>query len=144
MLIALFCSVSHKDLADNVFMSMDGGLSPSSDKEEEEKFGSCDDQQAPDEVERDPENSSVAQSDDELASNLSENVDEASIDEEGNDHDDNDGDAEADVGGGNDDNANSDVESASDDNYDDIASNISGKLPYACLLCLCFSCFTIN
>jgi len=134
--------VSHKDIADNVFTSMDGGLSASSD-DEEEKVDKRDDQQPAEEVERDAQNGSVAHSD-ELASNLSENVDEASID------DGNDGDAEADIDasiGTGDDNANSDVESATDDNNDDIASNISGKLSsecYAYSLHLCVSCFSIN
>ena len=154
--VIVFCSVAHKDLADNVFATMDRDLSASSDEgeEEEEVDDSCDEQQPP-QLQSDPENSSLAQSDD-LASNFSENIDDASVDDEyhNDDNDANDGDAndvEADVGDGNDDasvgsgddGAESDVESDAGDDNADTASNASGKLSFRCSTCLSRHCSVV-
>jgi len=140
----MYCLVIHNDLAGNVFASMDRALSASSDDEEETIEGSED--QQPRQLQSDRENSSVVQSD-ELASNLSENVDEASVDEDVNDdeaevEDENDvasvssggGDecGGSDVQSGADDGGGSDVQSGADDNNSDNASGISGKLYFVC------------
>jgi len=122
------CSATHKDLAGNVFATMDRGLSASSD-EGEEKVDSSNDDQRPPELQLDPKNSSVAHSD-ELAS--PKYSDDASVDKEDDDDDDDSkdeahaGDASIDSGGS--DGGESDIQSgADDDDNGDIASDASGK-----------------
>ena len=131
--VIVFCSVTHSDLAGNVFASLDKDLSASSDDDEE----SAEDRQPP-ELELDPENSSAVGSD-ELANGVWENVDEASIDED----DDNDVEDENEVtsvgGCGGSDHGESDVETDADDDNSNSASDISGKLNFTS--CACFSVF---
>ena len=122
-----FHAVAHKDLAGNVFASMDKDLSADSD-DEEENIESYEDQQLP-ELERNHENSSIGQSD-ELASNASENVDKASVDEGDVESSADDGNDDADTGSGDGD-AESDIEINADD-----ASDISGMMLFACSACL--------
>lgn len=123
--------MAHKDLAGNVFASMDNDFSISSEEEELEIESS--EIQHASELQNDLENSSVAQSDD-LASNLSENFDEASVDEAVDEDDTNADDIEDDVEdesgdvsiGIDDNDAQSDAESGADDDEGDNASNLSG------------------
>ena len=130
----MLCAVSHSELAGNVFASMDKDLSASNDEdeeEEEEELESSEDQQ-PLELEHDPENASIVESE-ELAINLSEHIDEASVDENDNDANDIEADAEeeadvARVGSGDDDRGESDAGSVANDVVSDNASNISGEL----------------
>ena len=133
MLDVVFYAVSHSELAGNVFASMDKYLSASNDEEEEEEleFESFEDRQ-PLELEHDPENSSVVESE-EVASNLSENIDEASVDEDDNDANDAEADAVAEtdiarVGSGDDDYGESDAGSVANDDVSDHASDVSGEL----------------
>jgi len=122
-----FHAVAHKDLAGNVFASMDKDLSADSD-DEEENIESYEDQQLP-ELERDRENSSFGQSD-ELASNASENDDKASVDEDDVESSVDDENDDADTGSGDGD-AESDIEINADD-----TSDISGMMSFACCVCL--------
>jgi len=121
--IRYVCSASHKDLAGNVFATMDRDLAASSE-EGEEKVDSCNDDHRPPELQPDPENSSVAHSDDLASPSYSENPDDASIDKE---HDDGDGDASISSGSGE-----SDIESGADNDNGDIASDASGKFSIFC------------
>jgi len=127
----VLCAVSHSELAGNVFASMDKDLSASNDEEEEEEEIESSEDQLPLELEPDPENASIVESE-ELASNLSENIDEASIAEDDNDANDVEADAadEADVGGvgSGDDHGESDAGSAANDDVTDNASDASGEL----------------
>ena len=130
-----FYPVAHKDLAGNIFASMDKDLSADSD-DEDENVRSCEDRQPP-ELEHDAENSSPAHSD-ELASNVSENVDETPINEddiESNVDDENDDSAT----GSGDGDVESDTEIADDD-----ASDSTGKMSFECYVSMYVSqCSTV-
>ena len=120
--------MAQKDLAGNVFASMDKDLSAESE-DGEENVGSCEDQQTPE-----LENLSAAHPD-ELASSIWENIDEASVNEDDiasavDDDDDDDENADADTG-----TEDGDAESDFEINAGD-ASDISGKILSACYVCL--------
>ena len=113
------------DLAGNVFASMDKDLSASGDDDAEETHEKTEDEQTEErELQHDSENNSVAASD-ELASNLSEDIDEGSFYEDDGDAADSADDFEHENDTAGVDSGGEDPKNAADDDGD---GDVSGKM----------------